>query len=100
MVPGRVNGVEDGKLKVHIMGCNDNRTTGSLSSIEHFALVSSHRGDAPRPVLVKNAEDDQMRPACGSERKAKDRAIIRYVRGKRNEDEVVDRSRIRLAFPD
>lgn len=98
---GRVNGEEDGKLKVHVMGCNDNPDYG------FFVLDQAPRsrvfpigGDAPRPVLVKNAEDDQMRPALWVGKEGKGRAIIRYVRGKRNEDEVVERSRIRLAFPD
>lgn len=98
---GRVTGEEDGKKKVHIMGCNDNPDYG------FFVLNSAPRarvfpigGDSPRPVLVKNLDDDQMRPALWIGKEGKGRAIIRYVPGKRQEDEVVERSQIRLAFPD
>jgi Caspase domain len=98
---GRVNGEEDGKVNVHIMGCNDNPDYGFfVLNQAPKARVFPLDDDAPRPVLVKNVDDDETRPALWIGKGEKGQAIIRYVPGKRAEDEPVERSRIRLAFPD
>ena len=48
----------------------------------------------------RDKEDDQMQPALWVGKEGKGRGNIRYARGNRNEDEVVERLRIRMAFPD
>lgn len=97
----RVDGMEGRKVKVHVMGYNDDPANG------FFVLNESPPGrifplgdDDPRPVLVKNADNDEVRPALwiGSEGKMKVR--VRYVPGKNAEEESVERPRVRLVFPD
>lgn len=98
---GRVNGKESGKVSVHIMGCNDNPDLGFFVLNEApEARVFPLGDDDPRPVLVKNADNDETRPALWMGKEGKQQAKIRYVPGKKNGDELVERSRIRLAFPD
>jgi hypothetical protein len=98
---GRVDGEEGRTVHVHVMGCNDNPDYG------FFVLNKAPRGrvfplgdDDPRPVLVKNTDDDGTRPALWIDNEGQRQARVRYVPGMRNEEEVVERSRIRLVFPD
>jgi hypothetical protein len=98
---GRVDGEEGRMVNVHVMGCNDNPDFGFfvLNKAPKAHVFPLGDGD-PRPVLVKNAADDETRPALWIDNGGKRQARVRYVPGKRNEEELVERSRIRLAFPD
>lgn len=98
---GRVDGEDGRAMNVHLMGCNDNPEFGFyVTNKVPKARVFPLSDDEPRPVLVKNENDDETRPALWLGDAGKKQAKIRYVPGKRNEEEVVERSRIRLAFPD
>lgn len=98
---GRVNGEQGGKVNVHIMGCNDNPDFGFFVLNEApKARVFPLGDDDPRPVLVKNVDNDETRPALWIGKEGKKQVKIRYVPGKKSEEELVERSRIRLAFPD
>jgi hypothetical protein len=75
---GRVNSEDGDTVNVHIMGCNDNPDFGFfvLNQAPKTRVFPLSKDD-PRPVLVKNAEDDGTRPALWLNKDGNGQATIR-----------------------
>lgn len=93
---GRVEGEEGEKVKLHLMGCNDRPEDGFFILNEAPKRRVFELSDEVWPVMVKDEDGEGERPALRLARRGM-KTLVRFVPS--DEQEEVDRSRVRLPFP-